>query len=275
MLAMATQLHFWRLPGQRGFPPVEHDKLGRAWAAFLGRREFAEAPSLTRQGPLWWPTAALFGVGPHRAQGLGGTVARSALLCLLAAGALSVLFRAGPAAAANYEYRLFQFHTQSMDEQVSEFPARHPEWELVSMTALDFQGQGTVSVLFLARRAKQQPLPSQATTIPVTSGPRRVEAVLVPGWASEGGYADAVVAAIEDRLAEAPPRHRALPVLVDVVIDTRGVVLLAATRNGKADPRSADAAVNAVRAASPLGAIPDGINAAQLSERSFTFRFSL
>jgi TonB family protein len=196
--------------------------------------------------------------------------------CLAVAALLGLVAALAPQARADdsFEYKLFQFHTSSMNSEIDNFATLHPGWELVSMTALDFQDQGTVSILFLGRRRLETPLPPGASIVPAPAQvPVRVEVVSAPQWALESGYAQATVVSINAKLA---PSNKTRSIrgsaTVDVVMDSQGTVLLADVRSGKVDKSLSDAAVAAIQAASPFGAVPEAVDAAPLLERSFTFR---
>ena len=189
--------------------------------------------------------------------------------------ALLVVGGATTASAAQYEYKLFQYHTSVMTKSIDEFATTNPGWEIVSMTSLSFQDQGSVSILILAKREVVPPPPpvNPRGEVPVPQeAPSRVAVSAAPEWAKSSGYADAAALAINLKLAATGAGGLTeRPVTLDVVIDETGAIQFVGARSGKATKALKDAAVAAVNGVGSFGSIPAGVEAGNLTERSFTF----
>lgn len=198
-----------------------------------------------------------------------GWVVRSiAALALVGGGATT-------ASAVQYEYKLFQYKTSTMTRSIEEFATTNPTWEIVSMTSLSFQDRGSVSILILARREVAPPPapinPRGEVPVPPAT-PSRVAVSAAPEWAKSSGYADAAAVAINAKLAPILAGGRAeRPATVDVVIDETGAIQFVSARSGKATKALKDAAVAAVNGVGSFGGIPAGVEAGNLTDRSFTF----
>ena len=190
--------------------------------------------------------------------------------------ALGFVVAVAAADAASYEYKLFQYPTDSMEKSVETFASKNPGWEIVTIAPLSFQDRGSVSILVLAKR-ETGPAPHviAATNVVVPpEAPSHAMVVDAPAWAKSSGYADNAAAALDKKYS--PPTGKGIAhasAIVDVVVDPSGTVKFATARNGKVSKELVDAAIAAVNALGTLGAPPAGANLTQLAERSFTFSF--
>lgn len=195
-----------------------------------------------------------------------------------------------------YDFKLFQFPTQTMAREVELFSQNHPGWELVSLTALGLKdlggGAGSIplSVLLLARKPATVSIPpigavstvapsiSVPTGVLTTAVPRapRVLPIAAPVWALGSSYPGAMASAISENLAPGgTPAVAGNAAIMDVVIDGSGAVLLISTHpDPLTAPQLVAEATAAINAASPFMAIPATATINSIADRTFTFSVS-
>lgn len=199
-----------------------------------------------------------------------------------------------PALSQQYEYKLFQYSTSTMNAKVEQFAQTNPGWEPISITTMGLKdlggGAGSIplSVLLLARKeipGTHLP-PSAVSTVPSTNSTPvptsavatfspvfRVTPTAAPVWALGSSFPGDMAKAINDKLVvDAPANASSHPAVVDVVIDDTGSVLLVTPRpDAQTVGQLTMDTIAAVKAASPFQPIPSTATVVSLLDRTFTF----